>query len=73
MLISADHQQICYSPSDAAKALGIGKSTLFAILARGEIKARKLGARTLITAAELERYVGSLPQAKFHAHLAARG
>ena len=73
MLISADHQQICYSPSDAAKALGIGKSTLFAILARGEIKARKLGARTLITAAELERYVASLPEAKFDAHLAARG
>lgn len=73
MLISADQQQICFSPSDAAKALGIGKSTLFAILARGQIKARKLGTRTLIPAAELVRYVESLPEAQFHAHIDERG
>jgi excisionase family DNA binding protein len=72
MLSSADHKHICYSPSDAAKALGIGKSTLFNILARGEIKARKLGTRTLISAAELSRYVETLPDAKFHAHQEAR-
>lgn len=73
MLISADDKRICFSPSDAAKALRIGKSTLFAILAAGKIKARKLGTRTLITASELSRYVESLPEARFHADIDERG
>lgn len=65
--------KLCLSPADAAKALGIGKSTLFAILAAGKIKARKLGTRTLIPAAELSRYVEGLPEAQFHAHVEERG
>lgn len=63
---------ICLSPSEAAKAIGISKSTLFNLLARGEIKAKKLGSRTLITAAELNRYVETLPDAQFHAHIEGR-
>jgi len=70
--LSSTSEAICYSPADAAKALSIGKSTLFAMLARGEIKARKLGTRTLISAAELNRYVETLPEAQFHAHQEAR-
>lgn len=63
---------ICLSPAEAAKAIGIGKSTLFTLLARGEIKAKKLGSRTLITSAELSRYVETLPDAQFHAHVEGR-
>jgi excisionase family DNA binding protein len=73
MLVQLPTTPLCYAPNDAAKVLGIGRSTLFNLLARGELTARKLGTRTLITATELERYVASLPQAKFHAHLTARG
>jgi len=65
--------RVCFSPSEAAKALGIGRTTLFAILARGDIKARKLGTRTLIAATELNRYVESLPQAHFHSHVGQEG
>lgn len=65
-------ERLCFSPADAAKMLGIGRSTLFDLLARGEIRARKLGTRTLIPAAELQRYVDSLPEAEFHAHIDAR-
>ncbi len=60
--------RVCFSPAEAAKALGIGRTTLFALLGRGDIKARKLGARTLIAASELDRYVASLPEARFHSH-----
>lgn len=59
--------KICCSPAGAAEALGTGKSTLFALRAGGEIKARKLGSRTLISADELNRYAGTLPDAEFHA------
>jgi excisionase family DNA binding protein len=73
MLISPPLSQLSYSPNDAAKVLGIGRSTLFNLLAHGQIAARKLGTRTLIPAAELERYLASLPQAEFHASLSDRG
>lgn len=73
MLVQLPTTPLCYSPADAVKVLGIGRSTLFSLLAQGELTARKLGTRTLITAAELERYVASLPRAEFHAHLKARG
>jgi excisionase family DNA binding protein len=66
-------EKLCFSPADAAKSLGIGRSTLFVLLARGAIRARKLGARTLIPAAELQRYVEELPAAEFHAHQDDRG
>lgn len=68
MPISSTINPICYSPGRAAEALGIGKSTVFNLLARGEIKAKKLGSRTLISASELARYVGTLPDAEFHAY-----
>jgi excisionase family DNA binding protein len=68
MLVQLPTTPICYAPADAAKVLGIGRSTLFGLLARGELSARKLGTRTLITAAELGRYLESLPEAQFHAH-----
>lgn len=72
MRFSSSPESVCFSPSDAAKALGIGKSTLFVLLARGEIKAKKLGSRTLISAVELSRYVETLPDAQFHAHVEGR-
>lgn len=64
--------RLCFSTADAARTLGIGRSTLFELLARRQIKARELGTRTLIPAAELSRYVESLPEARFHAHINER-
>jgi excisionase family DNA binding protein len=46
---------------EAAGILGIGKSTLFELLAAGKIKARKLGARSLIAVTDLEEYARTLP------------
>lgn len=68
MLSSHSTTALCYSPLQAAKLLNIGRTTLFALLARGEIRARKLGTRTLIPATELSRYIDSLPEAQFRAY-----
>jgi excisionase family DNA binding protein len=68
MPVSIPNTPLCYSPLQAAKLLNIGRTTLFALLARGEIQARKLGTRTLIPATELSRYIDSLPVAEFRAH-----
>jgi excisionase family DNA binding protein len=41
----------------AAAMLGIGRSTLYLLIAAGEIKAIKLGRSTLITVNELNAFV----------------
>jgi excisionase family DNA binding protein len=63
---------IAFSPVEAAKALGVSRSTIFNLLARGEIKGMKLGTRTLVPATELSRFLASLPEAEFHSHLSER-
>lgn len=47
---------------DAAAVLGISRSTLYELIADGEITTVKIGRRTLITQDELERYVRDLGQ-----------
>ena len=45
---------------DAIHVLGIGRSTLYDLIASGEIHVVKIGRRTLIAHDELERYVKTL-------------
>lgn len=46
--------------TDAAAVLGIGRTTLYQLIASGEIQVIKIGRRTLIAQEELERYVQTL-------------
>ena len=46
---------------DAVKASGLSRSSLYEALKCGDLTARKAGRRTLILYADLERYIGSLP------------
>jgi excisionase family DNA binding protein len=45
---------------NAAAVLGIGRSTLYQLISRGEIEVVKIGRRTLVAQTELERYVRKL-------------
>jgi excisionase family DNA binding protein len=47
---------------DAVKASGISRTALYDALKRGDITARKAGRRTLISFADLQTYLASLPQ-----------
>lgn len=49
------------SINDAARMLGIGRSTLYLILKDGQLPARKLGKRTLILRSDIESFVEALP------------
>lgn len=44
----------------ALDQLGIGRSTLYELMASGEIQTVKIGSRTLIAHDELVRFVGAL-------------
>ena len=50
-----------YAVPETCQRLSIGRSTLYELIADGQITAVKIGRRTLIPHEELERYVASLP------------
>jgi excisionase family DNA binding protein len=52
--------RLLHTIPDALDQLGIGRSTLYELLAVGDIPTVKIGSRTLIAHDELERYVERL-------------
>ncbi len=46
---------------DAFDAIGVGNTRGHELLAQGKLDARKLGSRTMITAASLHAFVAELP------------
>ena len=49
---------------DAVKASGMSRSSIYLALKRGDLSARKAGRRTLISFADLQAYLDSLPAYK---------
>jgi excisionase family DNA binding protein len=57
---------ISLTVADAAKACGIGRTTLYELIGAKRLDARKCGNRTLITGESLRKYIASLPVADIH-------
>lgn len=55
-----DH--LAYSIPDACRVSGAGRSILYKAMRSGDLRAVKLGSKTLILAADLRRWVESLPE-----------
>lgn len=51
-------EQLAYSINDTAKALSLGRTSIYAMIADGRLVAFKLGRRTLIRADSVRRLVG---------------
>lgn len=49
---------------EAVKLSGCSRSGIYLALKRGDLSARKAGRRTLITFADLQAYLASLPEYK---------
>ena len=54
---------LAYGIPDACRALGIGRTRLYALIGEGKIEARQCGGRTLIPADSLRAFVANLPPA----------
>ena len=52
---------IAVSIPDAVKVSGMSRTSIYEALKRGDLSARKAGRRTLISFADLEAYLASLP------------
>lgn len=53
-------ENLMYSVTDAAKMLGVGRSTLYELISEGRIDTVKVGRRTLVTRPAMERFVMGL-------------
>ena len=60
-------EAIAYTLNDAAKACGLGRTTLYEAIGRGELTAVKAGGRTLIPAHSLRAFIAGLPTADIRA------
>lgn len=51
-------EKLLISITDAAKALSLGRTSIYELIRGGELETRKMGRRRLITAASLRRLAG---------------
>lgn len=49
--------EIAYSINRTARALGVGRSTIYKLIKTGQIDALKIGTRTLITTESIARLI----------------
>ncbi|KDA00949.1 helix-turn-helix domain-containing protein [Hyphomonas oceanitis] len=52
--------QIATSVNDAAKALSLGRTSIYELIKNGQLETVKLGRRTLVKVDSLHRLVGSV-------------
>jgi len=50
-------QKIAYTVPEALAAIGIGRTNLYKMAAQGKVVMKRVGGRTLVTAASLHRLV----------------
>lgn len=58
---SSARTPLAYSPEAAAAAGNVGRTTIFAEIKAGNLKARKVGRRTIILATDFQGWLSSLP------------
>ncbi|MGD9812276.1 MAG: helix-turn-helix domain-containing protein [Sphingobium sp.] len=63
---------LAVSIAEAAEVSGVGRTALYAAAARGEIRFRKRGRRTLVLTSELREWLDSLPAANLRAQATGR-
>ena len=62
----ATNAPLLYGVMDAARALGVGRSTIYRLIADGQLEARALGGRPMIPATRLHAFVAGLPPARIN-------
>ena len=55
--MSHSHSARAYRVNDACGSLGIGRTTLYALIKRGQLKSIKIAGRTVIPVTEIDRVI----------------
>jgi excisionase family DNA binding protein len=53
-----------YTINQAIKSLGIGRTHIYKLIAEGELKAKRIGVKTVILRSEIKRFMSELPDWK---------
>ena len=53
--------ELAFSISEAARLVGLGRTSLYAAISRGELAIRKCGRRSLVLSEDLKNWVTRLP------------
>lgn len=54
--------QLASAPVDAARRLGVGRTTIFRLMKEGKLPAVKIGARTVIPEEAITAFLAGLPR-----------
>jgi excisionase family DNA binding protein len=54
---------VAYSIDQACRLTGLGRTLLYGVIKRGDLRARKCGTRTVILAEDLHKFLNNLPEA----------
>ena len=57
----ADLYPLAVSISEAARIIGLGRTSIYAAISSGQLKTRKAGRRTLVETAQLRQFLDALP------------
>jgi excisionase family DNA binding protein len=57
-----DTPRLLFTVADLGEATGLGRTTLYAEIRRGRLRAHKCGRRTLFCAADVEAWLGTFPE-----------
>lgn len=57
-VLNDDRRRYALNPAEAAQALGMCRASIYNMIARGELRAVKLGRSTRVPVAEIERLLG---------------
>lgn len=58
---STDHTDTLLPVSEVLRTLGLGRTTFYGLVAKGDLQAVKLGRRTFVRGSELKRFITNLP------------
>ena len=61
-------ERLLFTPEEAAKVLGVGRTTVYALMRIGDLRAMHIGRSCRLSRAELERYVRRLEAARAGPH-----
>ena len=56
--------EISISITEASKRSGLGRTSIYGAIGRGELKVKKLGRRSLILVDDLKAWIVAMPEAK---------
>lgn len=59
--VPLENQRLSFSINETVASTGLGRSSIYEAIREGRLRARKVGRRTVVLAADLNDFLASLP------------